>query len=84
MPKGKNNKGKGKGRKKKQQSVYEYIDETNNNILIAHVDGRPGGRHIDVTCSDTIERKMFIRNAIRTRLWLNPGDIIIVSLNTYM
>jgi len=77
MPKGRK-KGK-KGNKRIEKSVYQF-DIEEKDILVAHVDNLPGGRHIDVTCNDSIQRKMFIKNSIRKCVWLNPGDILIVSL----
>ena len=79
MPRGK--------KKTKNENVYSFINSEGKgyekDIMLAFVIQRPGGRHIDVLCQDTIERKMFIRNGIRKRVWLNPSDVIVVSLRSF-
>lgn len=85
MP-GKNTIG-GKGYKRAKQSSGV---EKKNMLTIAD-DGqqyglvlkRLGGQFVEVKCSDGRIRKGFLRGAIRKRVWLNIGDIIIVSTRTF-
>lgn len=85
MP-GKNTIG-GKGYKRaKQSSGFEQkhvLLTADKNQQYALVLKRAGGQFVDVKCADGKIRKAFIRGALRKRVWLNPGDIIIVSVRDF-
>lgn len=47
--------------------------------LYALVIKKAGGHYIDVKCSDDKERKAFIRGALRKKVWMNSGDVLLIS-----
>lgn len=85
MP-GKNTTG-GKGYKRaKQSSGFEekkVLMTVDDGQQFAQVIKRAGGQFVDVKCADGKHRKAYLRGAIRRRVWLEPGDIIIVSFRDF-
>lgn len=81
MPTGKGGK---KGKRFKNNS-----NATNTNLLLAKIDngeqygvitGKNGGRRFDVTCSDGKNRKGKVCGAMKKKMWVNVGDIVLLNL----
>ena len=47
--------------------------------MYAKVLKRLGGLHLSLLCDDDKQRRGFIRGALRKRVWMNEGDILLVS-----
>ncbi len=47
----------------------------------AQVEKKLGGNVLDLTCNDGIKRHGLIRGKMNKRVWMNPGDILLVELN---
>ena len=62
--------------------LTDFYDEHDNSLKFAQVDKRLGGQFINVFCSDMVFRKMYICGKIKTKVWLNEGDILYISLRT--
>lgn len=62
--------------------LTDYYDEHDSSLKFAQVDKRLGGQFINVFCSDMVFRKMYICGKIKTKIWLNEGDILYISLRT--
>ena len=76
-----------RGKRKNNDNIYNFINTEgkgyDKDLMLAYVVRRPGGTLIDVLCQDTIERKMWICGKICKRVWLNPDDIIVISLRSF-
>lgn len=72
---------RGRG-KRKIGKLTDYYDEHDSSLKFAQVDKRLGGQFINVFCSDMVYRKMYICGKIKTKIWLNEGDILYISLRT--
>ena len=76
-----------RGKKKNNDNIYNFINTEgkgyDKDLMLAYVISKPGGTLIDVLCQDTIERKMWICGKIRKRVWLNPDDILVISLRSF-
>lgn len=82
-------KGYKKGASKNRQKVTKISDDfraclEDKDIMLAIITKRCGGTHVDVICADDIPRKLYIRNSIKKRVWLNPDDVVFVSRRTDM
>ena len=42
-----------------------------------------GGLYLDVLCSDDVNRKAYIRGALRKTCWMNPDDILLISCRDF-
>ena len=78
----------GKGYKKNKKPVIVETSSADIQIadksqMYARVLRRIGGNHVEILCSDNIVRKGFIRGAIRRRVWMDPGDIILISIREF-
>jgi translation initiation factor 1A len=73
----------GKNYKKQKHSneneVVRFIEKEDDQIY-ARVIKMLGGNNISAYCNDNKLRVCHIRGSMRKRVWLNPGDIILVSL----
>jgi len=73
----------GKNYKKKKHSneneVVRFIEKEEDQ-LYARVIRMLGGNNITAYCNDDKLRLCHIRGSMRKRVWLNPGDIVLVSL----
>ncbi len=49
------------------------------NELIGTIQKRLGGNKMMVSCSDDIERNCRVPGRLRRRLWLRPGDIVLIE-----
>jgi translation initiation factor 1A len=80
-----NNKG-GKNYKKiaKKDLSNVKLDEplaTEEFHRYAQVEKKLGGSRILVNCSDNIKRQGIIRGKMYKKVWMNPGDILLVEIN---
>ena len=42
-----------------------------------------GNGRVECNCFDGVKRMCTIRGKLRNRVWMNPGDIILVSLREF-
>ena len=73
----------GKNYKKKKHTneneVVQFVEKEDDQVY-ARVIKMLGGNNITAYCNDDVLRLCHIRGSMRKRVWLNPGDIILISL----
>lgn len=47
--------------------------------IIGIIEQRLGGNRLSVTCTDKITRNCRVPGRLKRRLWLRPGDVVIVE-----
>lgn len=71
-------------KKRKKGTRVQHKDtpfaNPNEGLYYAVIDKRCGGSFVDALCSDGKIRKIYLRGAVRKRVWLNPGDAVLISL----
>lgn len=72
------------GRKKMIDKKEDEMPIKEDNMLYAQVIKRIGGKRVLVMCDDKVERHAIIPGSMYKRVWLNPGDIILVMLEPIM
>lgn len=85
MPKNKGGKRFKKGKKgnsNNDDSMGIVPEADPQTQVYAIVEKREGGQWLRVKCSDGTSRQCFIRGKFRKRIWMNAGDLILVSLRT--
>lgn len=72
----------GKGYKKAKHATGEELKfiEPSEDQMFARVTKKLGGNNLQAYCNDDIVRVCNIRGSMRKRVWINEGDIILVSL----
>lgn len=66
-------------RKTREETPWADPDE---GVIYAVITGRSGGNFVDALCSDGIKRKIYLRNKFKKKIWLNQGDVVLVSKRT--
>ena len=84
MPRGR---GKG-GNKRKKGANYQYGEKRELLFKEEHQEYGQilrlvGNGRVDVNCFDGTKRLCTIRGKLRNRVWMNAGDIILVSLREF-
>ncbi|CDH60548.1 eukaryotic translation initiation factor 1a [Lichtheimia corymbifera JMRC:FSU:9682] len=82
-------KNKGKGGKNRRRGKND--NEANKRELIFKEEGQEyaqvakmlGNGRLEAHCFDGVKRLAHIRGALRKKVWINQGDIILVSLREY-
>jgi len=74
---------KDKSKKNKQtvnteQPVFTRVPTPKNNEVIGIVEQRVGANRMIIKCLDGKQRNCRIPGALRRRLWIRPGDTVIV------
>jgi len=64
------------------ENVAKFIDRLPDQ-LYGRVIKNLGGLNIQVFCNDNFTRICHIRGALRKRVWLHTGDIVLISLREY-
>ena len=77
-----NVKGGKKYKKTKHASENEAVRfiEKEEDQMYSRVIKMLGGNNISAYCNDNVIRICHIRGSMRNRVWLNPGDMILISL----
>lgn len=70
-----------RGKKRPQNSNKVNLIYAGDGQTYAMVKKREGGTRLSVECSDGKIRSGIIPGKFRKRVWMNPGDVILVSLN---
>lgn len=88
MPKNKGLGGKGHRKRKGTVSLKREMTWCGDDQAYAQVLKITGGLYVQVQCFDAtgkslFERKAHIRGKMRKRVWLSPGDSILVNLRNY-
>jgi len=83
MPQKGGKKGGKKARRGKKTEVYTSerklrLLDVKQDEMLAVVMKRMGGVHIKAYCADDKDRLVVIRGKFTKRIWLNPGDVIII------
>ena len=61
------------------QQVFMRVKIPRNKEVLGVVDQRVGANRMIVKCLDKKERNCRIPGALRRRLWIRPGDIVIIE-----
>lgn len=74
------------GKKFKRQKKFVSVKPTNvpeakNEQRYAQVVKKLGGKHMEVKCSDNIVRRATIPGSFMKRVWMSPGDVILVEMS---
>jgi translation initiation factor 1A len=72
----------GKAYKKTKHGGSEdavFVEKTDGQMY-GRITKNLGGMNLMVFCNDNIERICHIRGALRKRVWMTPGDLVIISL----
>jgi len=81
-----NAKGGKKYKKSKHSSENQAVKfiEKEPDQMYARVLRLLGGNNISAYCNDDVQRVCHIRGSMRNRVWLNTGDMILISLREEM
>ena len=82
---GKNLHGGNKSKKMKNSHTLEKPDihEIGVGQMVGRVMKLLGDRQAQVYCNDNVERLCRIRGKLRKRVWINTGDIVLISLRMF-
>ena len=74
-------KGANKNTREKKRPLPIRNKDDDSNELYGVVVKRCGGRppYVDVDCSDNIQRRCVVRGKMQKRVWINPGDIVLIT-----
>ncbi len=71
-----------RGKRISEDDFYtKQIEYAEDGQEYARVIRRLGGSRLLVECTDGKERSAIIRGKLKKRVWMNPGDIILVSVD---
>lgn len=62
-----------------EQPVFTRVKTPRNNEILGIVEQRVGANRMIVKCLDGKQRNCRIPGALRRRLWIRPGDTVIVK-----
>ncbi len=72
---------KKKSNKKQENQVQRApLPKKNNEEMIGIIERRLGGNKMMVNCLDGKERNCRVPGRLKRRLWLRPGDVVIIEL----
>jgi len=83
MPKNKGKGGKNRRRGKNDNEEKRELDFKEDGQEYAQVLKMLGNGRLEAFCFDGIKRLCHIRGKMRKKVWVNSGDIILVSLRDY-
>jgi len=75
--------GKNYKKMKHDQGAKPDLHEIGEGQMIGRVLRLLGNRQGHVYCNDGVERLCRIRGALRKRVWIGTGDVVLISLRTY-
>lgn len=75
--------GKNYKKMKHDQGAKPDLHDIGEGQMIGRVMRLLGNRQGHVYCNDGVERLCRIRGALRKRVWIGTGDIVLISLRTY-
>lgn len=70
-----------RGKKLGEESANKNVELAENGQEYAKVLARLGGARIEVECTDGKQRQAIIPGKFKKKIWLNPGDIVLVSVD---
>lgn len=70
--------GKNEGEENKRELIFKEFGQE-----YAQVMKTLGSGHLEVQCFDGQKRIAHIRGKLRKKVWINPGDIVLVSLRDF-
>lgn len=84
MPKNKGKGGKGhkKGKSEGQASTRELLFKEESQEY-ALVNGKLGGCNMELIGSDGVKRIGHVRGNMRKKVWITPGDLVLISLRDF-
>lgn len=77
---------KGKSVKRKPESVSVQNDELvfpTDGQVVGYVTKVLGNARLEIKCGDGVERQARIRGAMRKKVWVAKGDLILVGLREF-
>ncbi|CAK5065570.1 unnamed protein product [Meloidogyne enterolobii] len=85
MPKNKGKGGKKRRRGKNENDILkrELVEKDGENQAYAQVQKMLGNGRLTAFCFDGKQRLCHIRGKLRKKVWITPGDIILVGLRDY-
>lgn len=70
-----------RGKKLGEESASKNVELAENGQEYAKVLARLGGARIEVECTDGKKRQAIIPGKFKKKIWLNPGDVVLVSVD---
>lgn len=70
-----------RGKKLGEDTANKNVELAENGQEYAKVIARLGGARIDVECTDGKRRQAIIPGKFKKKIWMNPGDIVLVSVD---
>lgn len=80
MPQFKDKNKPNKPKENSEQQVVTRVPLPKENQVIGIVEERHGGNKMNVSCLDGKERNCRVPGRLRRKLWLRPGDVVLVEL----
>jgi len=66
-------------KKSREQPQIFRVKLPKNKEVIGIIDSRVGGNRMMINCLDKVTRNCRVPGRLRRRLWLRPGDVVIVE-----
>jgi translation initiation factor 1A len=70
-----------RGKKLGEDTANKNVELAENGQEYAKVLARLGGARIEVECTDGKKRQAIIPGKFKKKIWMNPGDIVLVSVD---
>lgn len=70
-----------RGKKLGEETTNKNVELAENGQEYAKVLARLGGARIEVECTDGKKRQAIIPGKFKKKIWLNPGDVVLVSVD---
>ena len=69
--------------RKFNKSLYIKDKNADSSELYGKITKKCGGRppHLDVQCEDGVSRRCVVRGKMTKRVWMNPGDFVVIIYN---
>ena len=83
MPKNKGKGGKNRRRGKNIVAIKEELVFKEDGQEYAQVTKMLGGERLEAQCFDQQVRQCHIRGKMRKKVWINQGDVILISLRDF-